>query len=630
MPTLGPLRFAVALPVLVMASCNPPPTAEQLDQTRGGRTDVYFNDPGSRLDQIWDPDIIDVMIDMVDNADQTIEFAVMGFTYEPVVEAFIRAYDRGVKIKMVGDAEHLYNYGYERFRDRHIPMVVGNAPHIMHDKFMVVDDRFLFASTANWSRTDLKHNSNNFVVIDSPEVAKDFQDEHEQMWNGVFGHNKVAIDNGRFYQVGDTTVEVWFAPNEDVSGRMLELVNAAEESVWFTIFAFTKDQVGGAYIAKQEEFIRDGLLDPANLPDDKSVGIWGVIDQSQLHSNGQYHEAYRLLAADIPIRMDGNDASRQPGDYQAGGGRLHSKTMVIDPDGENPIVISGSFNWSASATQSNDEFLMVFRGKRIAQEFKKYFEYLWENGRQMGVERIGDNDLKPGDITIDEIHWFGAHDFDIDGFDEFIELKNHTNRAIELDMWQISAPLDEEVDDNEFLRDFVVGLPPGSVIPPNGRFTVVDHLLEIYQDGAPQDENTAFVDGDLIMNAYNDNRQARLYLKDGSMELLLKDPSGNVMDRAGDGSAAFHGGPVGTITKTGLNRNGAEQDYSEILVRSMVRIGEDGALRSSWAPSSVDLGTEWVNPAPFAFDGQEEPAPMFTYRDIILATPGEPDPLQAD
>jgi phosphatidylserine/phosphatidylglycerophosphate/cardiolipin synthase-like enzyme len=35
--------------------------------------------------------------------------------------------------------------------------VVGNYAHIMHDKFMVVDDRFVFGGTANWSDSDLLH-----------------------------------------------------------------------------------------------------------------------------------------------------------------------------------------------------------------------------------------------------------------------------------------------------------------------------------------------------------------------------------------------------------------------------------------------------------------------------------------
>ena len=43
-------------------------------------------------------------------------------------------------------------------------------------------------------------------------------------------------------------------------------------------------------------------------------------------------------------------------------------------------------------------------------------------------------------------------------------------------------------------------------------FTIVDHVLEPYEDGKPQDENSAFLTGDPIVNSFNDNRQARLYL----------------------------------------------------------------------------------------------------------------------
>jgi phosphatidylserine/phosphatidylglycerophosphate/cardiolipin synthase-like enzyme len=109
------------------------------------------------------------------------------------------------------------------FRDRHIPLVTGNSPHIMHDKFMVVDGRFVFGGTANWTDSDLRLNSNNFFLIDSGPIAADFTAEFEQMFGGRFGAMKTAIDNGRVYEIGDTTVELWFSPNEDAMGRMLEL-----------------------------------------------------------------------------------------------------------------------------------------------------------------------------------------------------------------------------------------------------------------------------------------------------------------------------------------------------------------------------------------------------------------------
>ena len=70
-------------------------------------------------------------------------------------------------------------------------------------------------------------------------------------------------------------------------GRILEYVDAAQESIRFTIFAFTKDQVGSAYIRKQEQFARwdeeDGV-DIANTPFRERRSVAGMIDQSQLHS----------------------------------------------------------------------------------------------------------------------------------------------------------------------------------------------------------------------------------------------------------------------------------------------------------------------------------------------------------
>ncbi len=580
-------RLTAWLPAFAAAWLGCAPDPDDVASTRGGRVDVYFNDPGTRPDNLWEPDAVDVMIETVRNARVSIDMAVMGFTRAELIDELVRAWDRGVQIRMVGDAAHVDNLGYLRFRDRHIPVVVGNQAHIMHNKFMVVDGRFIFGGTANWTDSDLRKNSNNFFLLDSPPIAADFTAEFEQMYGGLFGQSKVRLDDGTSYQVGDTTVEVWFAPKEDCMGRMLELVDGAQESIRFTIFAFTKDTLGAALVRKQAEFdekdLAEGVDLTADFHDRRSVA--GVIDQSQLHSNGQYHEVYRLLGAGIPLRMDGNDNSDQPGDYQAGGGRLHSKTMVIDANGPEPIVITGSFNWSASATQSNDEYLLVMRGPRVAEAFDGYFDLLWGAGRQMGESFVGDTQpgghvLAPGDVVINEVMWYGVNATDADGFDEFVELRNLTDHDIRLDLWQLNNG-----------QDFVMGFPPGSLLPARGLFTVVDHTMEAYVDGIPQDETTAYASGDLVLNAFNDNRQSRLYLKDGQLDLRLRDPRNVDVDRAGDGGAAFWGGPTGAVS------------------RSMERRATpgDGTLPASWYASTASEGQGLVNP---------------DFRATILATPG--------
>ena len=608
-----PRRLPALAPLLGLAvACNPPPDAADLAQTRGGNVDVYFNDPGTNAQNMWRPDVLDVMVEMIDGSTHKIDFAVMGFSHPDIVEAFERAYDRGIELRMVGDAGHLYNSGYELFRDRQIPIVTGNLNHIMHDKFMVVDDRFVFGGTANWTPTDMEHNSNNWFVLDSPPAAADFTAEFEQMFGGAFGHTKVAIDNGRSYTIGDTEVEVWFSPNEDGLGRLLEAVNAAEESVRFTIFAFTKDQVGSALIEKQAQFIERDAADGVDRDDDFRTqrSVSGVIDQSQLHSNGQYHEAYRLLAAGIPMRMDGNDNSRQPGDYQAGGGRLHSKTMIIDVYGEEPVVVTGSFNWSSSATVSNDEYMLIMRGERVAKEFDDYFERLWAGARHIGEDRLSDGDLSPGDVVINEVMWRGdwmqgqGEAGDFEGNDEYIELHNTTDRDIRLDMWQISKGPVRDDGGMDAEGDIVVGIPPGSILPANGQFLIVDHTLEPYTDGAPQDGTSAYSYGDLVVNTYNDNRQARLYLNNQTMELTLRDPEGVVVDQAGDGGLPFAGGAIADSYESGGSITHLSTSIISMERRSTPGDGRDPA---SWYSYSLDEGTGFIYPE---------------RRDVVLGSPG--------
>ena len=54
------------------------------------------------------------------------------------------------------------------------------------------------------------------------------------------------------------------------------------------------------------------------------------------------------------------------GDHAA----AHSKVMIIDPDGKEPVVVTGSYNFSYSAKSENAENVMVLSGHRaLAQTY---------------------------------------------------------------------------------------------------------------------------------------------------------------------------------------------------------------------------------------------------------------------
>ncbi len=59
---------------------------------------------------------------------------------------------------------------------------------------------------------------------------------------------------------------------------------------------------------------------------------------------------------------------------------IHDKFMLIDPLGNDPIVVAGSANFSAASVEDNDENMIVVRGnKRVADIYLGEFMRLWSH-----------------------------------------------------------------------------------------------------------------------------------------------------------------------------------------------------------------------------------------------------------
>jgi phosphatidylserine/phosphatidylglycerophosphate/cardiolipin synthase-like enzyme len=57
---------------------------------------------------------------------------------------------------------------------------------------------------------------------------------------------------------------------------------------------------------------------------------------------------------------------------------LHNKFMLIDPLGDDPIVVSGSANFSDASTRRNDENMLIVRGdQRVADIYLGEFMRLY-------------------------------------------------------------------------------------------------------------------------------------------------------------------------------------------------------------------------------------------------------------
>lgn len=79
---------------------------------------------------------------------------------------------------------------------------------------------------------------------------------------------------------------------------------------------------------------------------------------------------------------------------------VHTKFMLIDPLGADPIVVTGSANWSDESIKKNDENMVVIRGdKRVADIYLTEFMRLFNHYRLRGKAGSGVTQLEPGPGT---------------------------------------------------------------------------------------------------------------------------------------------------------------------------------------------------------------------------------------
>jgi len=87
------------------------------------------------------------------------------------------------------------------------------------------------------------------------------------------------------------------------------------------------------------------------------------------------HEAERKRSQAENARKAGAEVRR----WKPKKGKLHAKCLIVD----GSRVLTGSFNWTDSGSESNVELLLFSDDAAVAQEFQEIFERLWEEGKPL-------------------------------------------------------------------------------------------------------------------------------------------------------------------------------------------------------------------------------------------------------
>jgi phosphatidylserine/phosphatidylglycerophosphate/cardiolipin synthase-like enzyme len=313
---------------------------------KGSWFELYFTDPTNPLSAQGTGGVDGPLAIAIDNAQLSIDVAAYSFSLNTIRNALINAHKRGVNVRMVMESTNMDRSDPQALIESGIAIIGDNREGLMHDKFIVIDKSEVWLGSMNYTDAGTYEDNNNMMRILSTKVAEDYSVEFNEMFeDDMFGPDIVAQTPNPSVTIDKTRVDIYFSPDDGVLNALIPVLTSAEKSIYFLAYSFTSNDLG--------QLLRDKSK--------AGLTIEGVMDAEQVASN-QGTEYDPFLQAGVDVRIDGNE------------GLMHHKVFIID----EKIVIFGSYNFSQSAEERNDENLVIIYNEAIAQQFVQEFQRVWK------------------------------------------------------------------------------------------------------------------------------------------------------------------------------------------------------------------------------------------------------------
>ncbi|MEO6455289.1 MAG: phospholipase D-like domain-containing protein [Ginsengibacter sp.] len=341
--------------------------------------------------------------------------ALYEFHYQPVANAFAAAAETGASVKIVYDAESSYKTenlatiqraGLDMI-DAVIPRTVSEG--IRHNKFIILLHEnkpvAVWTGSTNISAGGIFGHSNVGHIVWDATIAQSYLEYWERLRQNLTPTkirplNKAAtpVPAGKPPKNSITPV---FSPRDgqeenDTLQWYADLMASAKKLMCITV-AFNLDEVFQKVIQAENDVLRYIVKDD-NLADTEIIGQ----DKDVLFASGGYFSQDSLFnfLKEMSNPLNTNDY-------------IHNKFMLVDPLGKDPIVVTGSANFSRPSQRINDENMIVIRGDtRIADiyfgEFMRIFDHHYARYISRILKQANTNDPNAGYLKNND-EWTKSH-----------------------------------------------------------------------------------------------------------------------------------------------------------------------------------------------------------------------------
>ncbi len=312
--------------------------------------------------------IDDTLINYINRAKYSIDLTMYNFNNQGirnVSNALIDAANRGLIVRVIGCGTTA-NSGIDDLAGTAVHVLVGPSSNqrsgIMHNKFILFDtestnpnEPIVWTGSTNLTDGQVNLDANQVIIIQDQSLARGYKIEFEEMWgssgstpNGTkarFGSKK-QNNTPHEFMINNKRVECYFSPSDGVNSRIIQTINTTNNDLSIATMLITRTEMADAIAARKLEGAEVNILTNAEGNNNTTVNA--------------------TLSAALGTHYAFDDVSS---------GIMHHKYMIVDQNAttSDPLVFTGSHNWSAAADNENDENSIIVHDATIANIYYQNF-----------------------------------------------------------------------------------------------------------------------------------------------------------------------------------------------------------------------------------------------------------------
>ncbi|MCR4322448.1 MAG: phospholipase D-like domain-containing protein, partial [Candidatus Brocadiaceae bacterium] len=201
----------------------------------------------------------------IEECRESVDIAVLDITSKDILNALIKAQERGVRVRIVVDRKRALRKGLLSHRDKDFVIKVLVQKGIMHNNFAIFDCKLLTTGSYYWNEHVAKFSRDNAIFTDETKLLVKYQREFDRLF-----HEGITTDIKESVPVAEEKArKIDEKPTVDISKDI-----AAGERPVVSKYEVVITETSDGYINMNFEEFNTIFGVASDLPDEQKEAMW--------------------------------------------------------------------------------------------------------------------------------------------------------------------------------------------------------------------------------------------------------------------------------------------------------------------------------------------------------------------